>query len=144
LFLSPVYAKIMFMMNSNPLPTRRGRRILICVRGNCAAPDQGKQLEQRLADLIEQHGLDDPEHDHHTKCTITNCLGVCEEGPIIMVHPEGIRYHHVDQAALERIFEEHLLQDTPVEDLIRRDQPTHSVRVGRNTRLGPTVAKRKR
>jgi (2Fe-2S) ferredoxin len=45
-------------------------------------------------------------------------LGVCEDGPIMIVHPEAIKYGHVTEAALERIFLQHLLQNQPVEELI--------------------------
>jgi cob(I)alamin adenosyltransferase len=43
---------------------------------------------------------------------------VCSDGPIMVVYPEGIWYHHVDEAALERIYEEHILGGQPVEALI--------------------------
>jgi len=117
-------------MNSNKF----NRRILICVRGNCAHPDRGKQLEKRLAELIRAHGLDDPGHSQSATCTLTNCLAVCTDGPVVMVHPDKIRYHHVDEAALERIFREHILQNRPVEALIRREPPVIPVRAALNGR----------
>lgn len=113
-------------MNSNSFSNRRGRRVLICVRGNCAPPYQGKALEKHLSSLIEQQGLDDPNHPKHTTCTITNCLGVCEDGPIMMVHPDGVRYHRLNEAALNRIFNEHILHDQPVNDHIQHTQPAIS------------------
>lgn len=100
---------------------------MICVRGNCAEAGQGKQLEKRLVELIQQYGLDDLNHSHYTSCTVTNCLGVCMNGPIMIVHPEGIKYQHVDKHALERIFQQHLLHDQPVEELIIHHQPSHSL-----------------
>lgn len=96
-----------------------GHRVLICVKGNCAHPDLGQALHQKMLKLIRQHGLDDPHHPHYTTCKIVQCLGVCAGGPIMMIHPEAIRYHQVDEAALERIVREHLLQSRPVEDLMR-------------------------
>lgn len=98
--------------------TKQGYRILICIRGNCADPDLGRDLETHLNDLIIHHGLDQPEHPQHTTCRLTNCLGVCHSGPIIIVHPGAIRYHHVDKAVLNRVFEEHICQGNPVQSLI--------------------------
>lgn len=100
---------------------------MICVRGVCAPAEAGQQLETRLQELIAVHGLDDPDHPQHVRCTVTNCLAVCREGPVMMVHPDGIRYKHLDEAALERIFQQHFLQNQPVDDLIFKDQPSRSV-----------------
>jgi len=114
-------------MDSSFFSTRRGRRVLICVRGQCAESNQGQLLEKRLTELIEQHGLDDSNHPQHVSCTLTNCLGVCADGPIIIVHPEAIKYQHVNEAALERIFQQHLLRGQPVEGLIVRQQPSRPI-----------------
>ena len=46
------------------------------------------------------------------------CLDRCAEGPVAVVYPEGIWYHHVDEEALDRIVDEHLVHNRPVEDLI--------------------------
>ncbi|GIK43170.1 MAG: ferredoxin [Chloroflexota bacterium] len=107
--------------------TRRGRRVLICVRGQCAESNRGKRLEQRLVELITQQGLDNPDHPQHVSCTITNCLGICADGPIMIVHPEAIKYHHLTEPALERIFQQHLLGNQPVEELIVREQPSRPI-----------------
>lgn len=120
-------------MTSDSFFNRHGRRIMICVRGNCAPSSLGRRLEVRLAELIYEYGLDDPDHDYYARCTITNCLAVCENGPVMIVHPEGIRYHRVDEAALERIFHEHIVNDRPVTELMVRDQPTISI-FGQNKR----------
>lgn len=97
---------------------KRGRRVLICTRGKCAAPELGLALEPKLLALIQEHGLDDPNHAQHVTCRTVQCLGVCHSGPIVTVHPEAIRYKCVDEQALKRIFHKHLLQDIPVEELM--------------------------
>ncbi len=48
-------------------------------------------------------------------------------GPIMIVHPEIIKYQHVDAAALERIFQQHLLQGQPVEELIVHQPPSRPI-----------------
>jgi len=115
------------MFDSNDFFARRGRRVLICVRGLCADSAQGKRLEKRLIELISQHGLDQPAHPQYANCTLTNCLGVCADGPIMIIHPEAIKYYCPNEAALERIFEQHLLVGQPVDELIVRQLPSRSV-----------------
>jgi len=93
-------------------------RVLICIRGRCAPPEQGQGLERQLLALLQAHGLDDSDHPQHTTCRVVQCLGVCQAGTIVTIHPGPIRYRLVDEAALKRIFKEHLLNDRPVTELM--------------------------
>ena len=45
------------------------------------------------------------------------CLDRCDEGPVMVVYPEGVWYRYVDQSDVDEIIEEHLLNDRPVERL---------------------------
>jgi (2Fe-2S) ferredoxin len=101
-------------------PTMRpyGRQVLICNHGDCADAALAERLHARLSELNRHSGLNKLGNPHRIKCALVDCLGVCQGGPILVVYPEGIWYHHVDEAALARIYQEHLLQGQPVEELI--------------------------
>ena len=45
------------------------------------------------------------------------CLDRCNEGPVLVVYPEGTWYSYVDRADLDEIIEEHLVHGRPVERL---------------------------
>lgn len=45
------------------------------------------------------------------------CLDRCEEGPCIVVYPEGVWYTYVDQHDIDEIIESHLLNGRIVERL---------------------------
>jgi cob(I)alamin adenosyltransferase len=101
-------------------PTMRpyGRQIFICIHGDCAGPEKGQQLQQQVAELNRQHSLNKLRNPERLKCSVVDCLGVCSGGPIMVVYPDGIWYHHVDETALQRIYQEHILAGEPVEELI--------------------------
>ena len=92
-----------------------GRQLLICEHGDCAPPEDAQRLAGRFRALAQAHGLTRLRNPQRVKCTLSGCLGVCAGGPILVVYPDGTWYHHVDDALLERIVNEHLLADQPVE-----------------------------
>lgn len=46
------------------------------------------------------------------------CLDRCEEGPVLVVYPEGIWYTFVDESDIDEIIDSHLVQGQPVERLM--------------------------
>jgi len=103
---------------SDAAPTTRayGHHLFICTHGNCAPPEAGEALAAAVPPLLgDRRKLRNPER---IKCTTSDCLGVCSGGPVVVVYPDGIWYHHVDEALLARIVQEHLLEGRPVEEAI--------------------------
>ncbi len=45
------------------------------------------------------------------------CLGRCNEGPVLVVYPEGVWYTFVDQEDIDEIIDSHLLKGEVVERL---------------------------
>ena len=101
---------------SPPIMSAYGRHLLICNGSYCDPGGLAARLYRRLAARLGELGqYDNPER---VKRGLTPCLGVCAGGPIVVVYPEGIWYHHVDEAVLDRIIDEHLREDRPVEEYI--------------------------
>lgn len=48
----------------------------------------------------------------------TGCIDICEQGPTIVVYPEGVFYGGVKLTDVVEIVESHLLNNTPVERLL--------------------------
>lgn len=107
-------------MSASNAPTMRtyGRHVFICTHGDCAGPEQGERLHQHFNQLNREYGLNKLRNPERVKCSLVDCLGVCSGGPIVVVYPDGIWYHHVDERKLERIYREHILGGQPVEELI--------------------------
>ncbi|MGQ9887192.1 MAG: cob(I)yrinic acid a,c-diamide adenosyltransferase [Aggregatilineales bacterium] len=111
---------------SDSAPTMRPftRHVLVCTGSSCDPEGRGQQLFNKMGEMLGD--LSKLRNPCRVKRSTIPCLGVCAGGPIIVVYPEGVWYHHVDKATLERIVEEHLKNDQPVEDAIfyRTGDPT--------------------
>ena len=92
------------------------RHVLVCTGGFCSPDRRGRQIYSLLADLLQREDmLFGPQR---VKRGETPCLGVCSNGPIVVVYPEGIWYSEVTPKLLERIVVEHLKHGKPVDEAV--------------------------
>jgi len=82
---------------------------------SCGSQQAGEVL-LRLQEELAEH----PELWDSVTVTSSGCLGMCFDGPAIVVYPEAVWYAHVTPADVAEIVESHLVGGQPVERLVYR------------------------
>src|SRR5437762_2763334 len=98
------------------------RHIFFCTGRDCDPAGTTTQLYEQLLCLLGDLG--NYRNPQRVKCGTTTCLGVCNGGPILVVYPDGIWYHHVDETRLAQIVEQHLRAGIPIPEWIFHQLPS--------------------
>ncbi len=96
---------------------RNHRTIFVCQGTGCLSAGSGAVYEALKAE-VERNGV------KGAKVDFTGCHGFCEQGPNVVVEPDGIFYTHVEAEDAAEIVSSHLRDGKPVERLFYRDPVT--------------------
>jgi len=80
----------------------------------CCGASGGLQMREYLKKKTKLAKLDGK---GKYRINSAGCLDRCNEGPVLVVYPEGVWYTYVDESDIDEIFEVHLKQGRIVERL---------------------------
>jgi (2Fe-2S) ferredoxin len=97
------------------LPTAR-RHLFLCAGPRCCAEAEGLATWGHLKEAVRGQALP-------VMRTKAACLRMCEQGPWLVVYPDGVWYSHVTPDRFDRIRREHLEGGVPVAEWVRAVNP---------------------
>ena len=92
--------------------------ILVCEGTGCVSSNSPK-IREALESAIKASDISDK-----VKVKFTGCHGFCQQGPIVIIEPEGIFYTHIKVENAEDIISSHIIDGKPLEDLFYKDPNT--------------------
>ncbi len=91
--------------------------VLVCAGTGCTSAKSPQIMMNFETELLEK-GL-----AKEVKIVKTGCFGLCAEGPIVVVYPEGVMYYRVSPEDVAEIVSEHLLKGRHVKRLMTLEEP---------------------
>lgn len=86
--------------------------VLVCGGTGCTSSGSQKVMETLRQELEKQR------IDKEVKIVETGCHGFCEQGPLVIIYPEGTFYTRVQEEDVAELVEEHLLKGRIVRRLL--------------------------
>ena len=89
------------MNTANKSSGGKTRKVLVCQGTGCTS-SKSEQVREALEKGVKEAGITDAIID------FTGCHGFCQQGPIVVVEPDGIFYAHVKVEDAAEIVNSHL------------------------------------
>ena len=80
----------------------------------CCGCHAAAEMQQYAKSRIKKMGLNG---EGRIRINKSGCLDRCDEGPCIVVYPEGVWYTYVDKQDIDEIIDSHLVKGEVVERL---------------------------
>lgn len=98
------------------------KHIFLCVNQKvggkrCCAQGEADEMAKYLKLSLMEKGLHGPDK---YRVSTSGCLGRCAKGPCLVIYPDAVWYTYNSQQDIDRIIDEHLLNNKILEELLIR------------------------
>jgi (2Fe-2S) ferredoxin len=99
------------------------RHVFLCTGPKCCTPEEGMAAWEKLKQTLKDEGLlSGPNACYRTK---VGCLRICQDGPTMVVYPEGAWYQGMSAGRIPEFVRRHLKEGQPVEDWVFARNPLY-------------------
>jgi len=95
--------------------------VLVCGGTGCTSSNSGKIIE-KFNEYLKENNI-----DKEVNVVRTGCFGLCAQGPIVVVYPEGAMYTRVSPDDISEIVSEHLVRGRVVKRLLAGDKEAEDI-----------------
>lgn len=81
----------------------------------CCNNINAQWMRDYVKDKVQMLGLSNEEN--RIRINSAGCMNRCDEGPVLVIYPEGVWYTYMDESDLDEIIVEHLQNGRVVERL---------------------------
>ncbi len=89
--------------------------VLVCGGTGCTS-SKSMQIMDRFIEKVKEQGL-----EKEVQVVATGCFGLCEEGPIVIIYPEGSFYAKMTLDRVDEVVDEHLVKGRIVKKYLYED-----------------------
>ena len=80
----------------------------------CCAQGNAAELLDYTKKRLKQLGI---HGKNQIRANSSGCLGLCSNGPVLVIYPDNVWYHYASKKELDEIIEKHLINHQIVERL---------------------------
>ena len=101
---------------------RISHHLLLCAtptKAKCCDPEIGAASWDALKQQVRELDLENPSRVQGIVLrSKADCLRICDQGPILLVWPDGTWYGGVTPERISNILQQHIIQGQPIEEWI--------------------------
>ncbi len=97
------------------------QHVFLCQGPNCCTEEVGEAAWAALKQELKDRGLVAPAGPCYR--TKVGCLRICQDGPTMLVYPEGTWYHGMTAERIPQFVQQHLVEGKPVEEWVFARNP---------------------